>query len=850
MNKNLKNLITHGAILTSLSLMMACSEENPWVNGNGEGGIAPKLTASSEVKSSVAVRAASGEIDVPETSQFSLSLSKSDGSYSKTWDSFSLFPVDQTFKVGEYTMSAAYGDLKDEGFERPYFYGETTFNVAEDRTSEVEITAKLANTMVSLEYTDAFKAYFKDFSASLHSAGGAYVAVPKEETRPAYLMPGNVEITVSLTKQNGVAATFQPAAFSAAAQHHYRVTFDVDNSEYGDGKLVITFDETIEQEEVEIDLSDELMTAPAPQVIAQGFSFGTPVELLQSMKLSDPVKFYIKAKSGISAATLTVASSASLSIGAEYDFCALTDAKMAQLTAAGIKETGLSRNPGTLALVDMTTFIESLPAGTHTFTMVVKDKMTKVNDPVTLTVEVTPVTVTIVSVTPVAYGDDQASAVVAYNGNNLAQDLTIEAEDDYGVRRQCEIISVADYTRGRRSAKAARADYPTKEYLVTFKLPSTTRDGNFYFVADGNDVATGSVERRNITFTISPDAYATRAVVYIHTDETEYMSNIVNNLRVFADNKEVSVIARSVEKQYVIVSGLTPATTYEMKATMQSGSNATYCTPVSVTTETAAELPNGDFETLAQTINTTLNQGGKYSNLTQWTTVYNKETYNVYEPTGWASVNAKTCNLSASTLNTWFVVPSTYNTTEAQSGSNAMVVRSVGYDYAGSEPGRDSRTDTGVYSRKEATVANAASGRLFLGTYTINTSTMEQTFNQGTAFTSRPTSLSGYFKYATDASDTAEKGTVEVVVLNGDKVIGSGSALLSEASSFTGFTVPITYTEAKTKATKVQVMICSSNRGSYSASEETANVKVTKYTEYVQKAIGAVLTVDNLKFNY
>jgi hypothetical protein len=91
---------------------------------------------------------------------------------------------------------------------------------------------------------------------------------------------------------------------------------------------------------------------------------------------------------------------------------------------------------------------------------------------------------------------------------------------------------------------------------------------------------------------------------------------------------------------------------------------------------------------------------------------------------------------------------------------------------------------------------------------------------------------------------------VEVVVLNGDKVIGSGSVLLSAESSFTGFTVPITYTEAKTKATKVQVMICSSNRGSYSASEETANVKVTKYTEYVQKAIGAVLTVDNLKFNY
>ena len=31
---------------------------------------------------------------------------------------------------------------------------------------------------------------------------------------------------------------------------------------------------------------------------------------------------------------------------------------------------------------------------------------------------------------------------------------------------------------------------------------------------------------------------------------------------------------------------------------------------------------------------------------------------------------------------------------------------------------------------------------------------------------------------------------------------------------------------------------------------ETHNIKVTKITEYTQKAIGAVLTVDNLTFAY
>jgi hypothetical protein len=847
MNKKVKNLISRGVLYGALPLLVACSDENPWNTGNGEGGITPHLTTSGEVKSSIAVRSSASELDVPEASQFSLSLSKLDGTYQKTWSSFDLFPTEDKFKVGQYTMSAFYGDIEDEGFERPYFYGESTFSVAEDQSTDVEITAKLANTMVSVAYTDAFKTYFKDFSTTLHSAGGAYIVVPKEETRPAYLMPGDVSITVSLTKQNNISATFQPADFKAEAQHHYRVTFDVNNGEVGEAQLVITFDDTVEQEAVQIDLSDEMMTAPAPQVIAQGFSTDTPLEILEQSTLSDPAKFFIRAKSGITNATLTVSSSASLSLGTEFDICSLSQAQLAQLTAAGIKETGLSGNLSTLAQVDMSSFLSTLPSGTHTFTLVVKDKMTKVNDPVAMTVNVSPLTLNIISVTPAAYGSDEGAAVVAFNGTNLAEKLTIEAVDDYGTRRQCDITSITPRSSVRRTSDA----YPTKQYDVKFKLPSTSRNVTFYVNYAGKEMAQGTVERRNIDFTINADPYANRAVVYVTTDETDAYATIINNLRVFAGSTELTITSRSVDRHYVIVHGLSAGSTYELKATMQSGSNpSSFCSPVSITTEAASVVPNGDFETLAQTINTTLNQGGRYSNLTQWTTVYNKETYDVYEPTGWASVNAKTCNLSSSTLNTWFVVPSTYNTSEAQSGSNAMVVRSVGYDYAGSEPGRDSRTDTGAYSRKEATVANAASGRLFLGSYTINTSTMEQTFNQGVSFASRPTSLTGYYNYATDATDTAEKGVVTVTLLNGSTEIGTGSIELSAATAFTAFTIPITYNVAYTKPTSLRIMICSTNRGSYSVTEETTNVKTTKYTELVQKAIGAVLTIDNLKFNY
>ncbi len=213
-------------------------------------------------------------------------------------------------------------------------------------------------------------------------------------------------------------------------------------------------------------------------------------------------------------------------------------------------------------------------------------------------------------------------------------------------------------------------------------------------------------------------------------------------------------------------------------------------------------MPNGDFEEIAQTISVTdMNQGGKYS---VWPVNYqNTCSFTIQEPTGWASVNAKTCNLSAANQNSWFVIPSTYNTTltwdayrsfgmstvtpdlyrdlTAQSGSNAMVVRNVAWDENGTTPGTSGGAfNTTYYNTNVPNIANRSAGKLFLGSYSYSGGS--ETYTEGVSFASRPSALKGWYKYANDGNDPTETGVVTVTLLNGQKVIATGTARLSAAA--------------------------------------------------------------------
>ncbi len=72
----------------------------------------------------------------------------------------------------------------------------------------------------------------------------------------------------------------------------------------------------------------------------------------------------------------------------------------------------------------------------------------------------------------------------------------------------------------------------------------------------------------------------------------------------------------------------------------------------------------GIFEELKETVNILgMNQGGKWRATALGSYYQNTCNFTINEPSNWASVNVKTCNANSSNINSWFVIPSTYNTT-------------------------------------------------------------------------------------------------------------------------------------------------------------------------------------------
>lgn len=876
------------------SLLASCSQETPWGANSGEGYLHLRIDALNDVEAAVpAVRAISTDIEVPPYSAFSVSMVKEAGGYSKTWASIDEFAKEESFPVGNYTLSVSYGDEKSQGqvlpnemgYEHAYYYGETDVTIREGADTEVHLTAVLQNAIVVIEYTEDFKHYFPEYSTIVQPAGGEAINLGSNEALN-YVQPGDLSIIISATQQNGKTLTLNPATFTVEGKHMYKLRYNVYNGELGNAVLSIEFDDNLTTQPVTVNLSEDLENARAPQVSLIGPEPGQTLAYAPGAPYTGDAKFAVVADGGMQNAVLTISSDdqtfklSFLSENNDIDLCAATPVQQQALEDAGIKCIGFFGNKSTMAEVDLSGLFDKLPKGKCDFSFYVRDEYTQVSEPLGFSMTAIPVEKSAVCDDGAPFAENYADIIVGYNGPEptLTIPFSFNITLSSGLDETLEVLSV----EASDAPKTRSDEFPVKYYKYRIKLPEedviTKKDAFNINVLFNNVAKDAMVVPVNVVYpahTMTYDAMANQLRWRVSFPGVESKENsdalkeaYMKRLRVFIDGS-AKTSAYDADIDAYVINGLTPGQAYNLQTSMQIASTPSeYATTQSVTTETAAGVPNGDFEELTETINTTINQGGQWTITRGGTKHQTKLNMVIKEPNNWKSTNSQTCNLNSSNLNTWYVIPSVFNSTltwnsnqpeakvagigqdayvstaaiysnlTAKSGENAMIIRNVAWDTNGPSITYTNQTGNRDYSNyycnNEPSIANRTAGRMYLASGS----------NEGVNFNNRPKSLKGYYKYSQDTQDTDEKAVVLIELLNGDNIITTKTIELNPASNYTLFEIPLMDKYAFNQVpTTLKISITSTNRSS--------DIKTTNYCNKDECCSrGAQLTIDNLTFEY
>lgn len=818
------NLRKRVSLISGLLVLMlvSCSKEDTTKSGE-MGTFTMNLNANSEViglqGNSRADEGTMNDVPVdddtpslPDVNNFSVTVS-SLGEQIYEWHSYEEMNQDegQELRVGTYQVKAWYGDVSKEGFELPYFEGNQEFSIKKGENTPVDVTCYLGNAQVKINYTEAFKNYFSSYSGLIATSLGNEIEYAQDESRAAYMAPGELVVKVKVKKAGQAKeTTYQAKVFTAEARHIYALTLDVDA---GSTTMTVSFSDDVAGEEVRFDVSDAALNAPAPYFKANGFTEDGPLKPIEGVK-PETVTAFVNAVAGIQSCRLTTTSAYLL--GKEWpkevDLTNVGE-EAAILNELGLTTKGLTGNRDQMAQVDFTKLIENLPKGeSHVFKLEAVDRYGKVSE--------TPLELT---VTPqdCAFSVSATQAKAPFYGNTCQVNVSFKDGNPENVRFQLAEGNkeVLEFVR----SEELPSEDGLKTYTVYLKAPETVKFVDPFKVSASylsyNKETDALPVGIGILVDNPGDVWAKRAVFHVY-NATDLASVKLQKRQ----GDSWTDVTTEVSGSYsLIAKGLDSGTALTFHAVEgEESSNS-----VNVTTEEELQVPNAGFEYWSYE--------QPQSNWKRWFP------WNENELTrGWNTLNPKTTSAeNAIAPNFAYVNNSgTIETTDKHSGDKAALIRTVGWGSGTTAPGPFWDGD----------IKNVDSGYLYLGEYSEEPETSYVPYG----FTSRPTSLSFYRKYTPSSGKKTSEDNYEVWVKvenrDNGQVILLGEGYLKEGGKTTSYSeqkVSINYVNTKYRATHLYIIFKSGteNRYDYMSVPSRMNLSDGEY-------VGSQLYIDDVNLIY
>lgn len=226
-------------LFLGVGLISSCQSEIDEVKGYGY-----LQLSSVDVNKSVTTRA-----DITSSEAIAVDILNASNAVVKHADDWKTLD-DVLLPVATYTIKAYSADknMETQGFDAlPYYEGQSSVAIEANKAKTVEITCKLAQTMVSVSCSESFKSTFSDYTCYIEGADALSIPFVKDEIRTAYVKAGQ-SLTVKVDFGNGKTFSQEIVSKSEAA-YHYKVTLDITDSNAG---IDISVDQTIHQYDVTV----------------------------------------------------------------------------------------------------------------------------------------------------------------------------------------------------------------------------------------------------------------------------------------------------------------------------------------------------------------------------------------------------------------------------------------------------------------------------------------------------------------------------------------------------------------------------------------------------------------------
>lgn len=370
MKSTLKLLALSAIAATALG---SCSADEDIFDVKGEGTIFLSATLNSDVKA----RSSATDDELRESCIVWISNSKG---VVRRYDKAADIPSEGIKLVADnYVAEAWAGDSVPASFEDRYFKGSEAFTVSKGSTTVVNLVCHIANTLVDVKYGEGVAEALSDYTMTVGHAQGS-LTFEGDDTRTGYFMMNsrskNLDWTLRGKLADGSEFVKEGTIENCKPTTKYTLNVKWEGKDYEIGGAYLT----IEVDETEVLVEDEISILAAPKV--EGYNFDLATAVRGKKGEIGRRSLWITSADQLAGIVLTCDYFNTLfgfeAGGNDFDFLNWTDATLeSRVNAAGIvlvKQQASQEGMDTYKLIFEEEFTNALPDGEYSIRVDVTDK--------------------------------------------------------------------------------------------------------------------------------------------------------------------------------------------------------------------------------------------------------------------------------------------------------------------------------------------------------------------------------------------------------------------------------------------------------------------------------------------